>query len=185
MKHVRIVTSLVLALSAAPATLATAHEFNATAMGKLTLKAAGIARFRNVAGLVECKQQKLALGDAPLASKTLQLTIEYSGCSAFGLAATLSPGRYELNAEGSASLLNTVTAKALSCLVTFPSTKNKNLSTVKYVQTGKEVELVQGLTKITASGVGAACLFAEESNGLFTDVSLISLANGMGSVEWK
>jgi len=185
MRHVRVVTALVLALGAAPATVATAHEFNATAMGKLTLKAAGIARFRNAAGAVECKQQKVALGDAVLASKTLQLTIEYSGCTAFGLAATLSPGRYELNAEGSASLLNTVTAKALACLVTFPSAKNKNLGTVKYVQTGKEIELVQALSGITSSGVGAACSFAEESKGLFTDVSLLSLASGAGSVEWK
>jgi hypothetical protein len=185
MKHVRIMAALVLALSAAPAAAATAHEFNATAMGKLTLKATGIARFKNIAGLVECKQQKLASGDAVLASKTLQLTIEYSGCTAFGLAATISPGRYELNAEGSSSLLNTVTAKALACVVTFPSAKNKGLGTVKYVQTGKEIELVQGLSGITSSGVGAACSFAEESKGLFTDVSLLGFASGAGSVEWK
>ena len=101
------------------------------------------------------------------------------------LAATLSPGKYELNAEGSASLLNTVTAKALACLVTFPSAKNKNLGTVKYVQTGKEIELLQGLSGITSLGVGAACSYAEESKGLFTDVSLLSLASGVGSVEWK
>ena len=59
MKYAKIATALALALNAAPTAAAAAHDFTATAMGELTLKAHGIARFRNVAGVVECKNQKL------------------------------------------------------------------------------------------------------------------------------
>jgi hypothetical protein len=173
------------AIGATTTASAVAHEFNATEMGKLTLKAVGIARFRNVAGAVECKKEQLITGDAALSSKTQHATIEYTGCTAFGLAAGLSPAKYEFNAEGTASLLNTVTAKSLSCLITFPSAKNQSLHTVKYLQTGKQLQVEQDLTGITSVGVGAGCSYAEESNGTFSDTSLLSLASGIGSVEWK
>ncbi len=186
MKHAKIVIALALALlGAVPAAAAMAHEFNATEMGKLTLKQAGTARFRSASGVVECKSEQLILGDAPLASKTLLMTVEYSGCKAFGLSATLSPARYELNADGTASLVHTTTAKAIGCLVTFPSSKNQNLGTVKYSQRGKEIVEEENLAAITSLGEGASCSYAEESKGTFLDTALLGLASGVGSVEWK
>ena len=173
------------AFAAVTAVGAAAHEFNSTEMGKLTLKPVGAIRFRSAGGVVECKKEQLILGDAPLSSKTLAATVEFLGCTAFGLAATLSPARYELNADGTASLAHTITGKSLSCLVTFPSAKNRNLGTVKYHQLGQEIVEEQNLARITSVGEGAGCSYAEESNGTFLDTSLLGLASGIGSVEWK
>jgi hypothetical protein len=160
-------------------------EFDATAMGSLTLKAMGTTIFTNVAGSIECTSRKANAGEAPLASLELLITIEYAGCKAFGIAATISPASYEFDARGAVSLLSTVTLKAVACLVTFPSAKNRKLGTVKYRQAGKEIELLPSISKITSFGEGAACTYAEESSGTLTGNSLLGLANGSGSLLWK
>ncbi len=189
MTHVRLtlttIAVMVCAIVSTTMPVAGAHEFSATAMGLLTLKPLINLRLVNKSGTIECSVQKLTAGEAALSAKTTAFTVQYSGCKAFGLAATLSPAQYEFNAEGSVSLVRTMTLKATGCLMTWPSSKNQHLSSMKYTQMGNAVAMTWFVTSMTSFGTGATCEYAEESKGTVEDVWWLALASGAGSVEWK
>jgi len=189
MKRIKLVAmslAAVCVMSAAAASGAVAHTFTATEMGKLTAKATATQVFTVDGGkTVECTALKLTAGEAVLASLTQAATIVYSGCKSFGLSATVSTAKYLFNADGTASLENTLTITAVGCTVTVPSAKNQGLSSITYSNNGKNVKLTPSVKNITSSGSGTTCTYAEESKGTYAGASEVGLASGVGSVSWS
>jgi len=183
-KFVGLALVAVCAISVVAAAGASAHNFTASEVGALTGKSLQTQRFHTSAGNVECTALK-ATGTSALKSLTQEASVSYTGCTAFGLAAKVSTVKYLFNADGTASVLNTVTITATACTVTVPSSKNQNLGLLKYKTVGKLVELEPTVKGITSTGTGAACTYAEESNGTYGGNSNVGLANGTGSVGWE
>jgi hypothetical protein len=152
-----------------------------TTKAKILSKALATQTFVTKAGTIECTTLT-STGEATVKhSLTFEATVSYTGCKAFGLAATVSPALYEFNADGSVKVLNSITIKALGCVVTIPG--GQTLSTITYTNKGlNAIELKPSVTGITSSGSGAACEYASESNGTYTGASLVT-AHG-GEIEW-
>ncbi len=178
------ITALVFLIFTIHVASAGAHLFLASTTGKLTVKLLTSPTFTSAAGTVECKGARFVDGEVKtLKALVLTSTIEFEKCTAFGLAAKVGLVNVKSTAEGSVSLLKTVTATATGCTVTYPSSKNQNLWTVKFKNTNKQIEKVASVTKITSSGTGAVCTYAEESNGIFTGSALVGLLGG--SIDWQ
>lgn len=179
-----MVASLVFLVFTMHAASAGAHLFLASTTGKLTVKLLSSPTFTSVAGTVQCLGARFTDGEVKtLKALFLTSTIEFEKCTAFGLAAKLDLVKVRSTAEGSVSLLKTVTATALACTVTFPSSKNQNLWTVKFKNTNKQIEKTASVSKVTSFGLGAACTYAEESNGKFTGNALVGLLGG--TIDWQ
>lgn len=179
-----IVAMLAAVATAAPG--AGAHEFSATAMGKLTIKTTASATFTTNAGRFECSGQHATEGEAALSSASEILTIQYTGCTLLGLPLTISPAKWSFSAEGDVSLLRDVSLKTTGCEMVWSSAGSQSLKTVKYAMvTGKAVQVTLGISGLTSSGSGSFCNYASESNGLYSGSFSMALASGVGSVEWK
>lgn len=186
MKRIRVVGLAVVAIcamSAMAAASAVAHEFNATEMGNITSKSLQTQVFHTAAGNVECTAVKVVEGVAVLKSATQTATVQYEKCKAFGLTATVSPAKYEFQANGSVKLLGSITIKATECLVTVPT--GQVVGPVSFRNNGKLVEIVPSVKNITSSGTGTACSYASESVGTYVGTSSVGMASGVGTVEWK
>jgi hypothetical protein len=187
MRHIRLVGTafaLVCMVGAIATGGAVAHEFLATALGGTTGKVMGAQKMATVAGNIECTGFHVTQGTVKtVKAQLVNVTIQHTGCTAFGLAATFSPANLEFSAAGLVRLRSTMTIKATSCLVTVPSSKNQNLELVAYLNVSKEVELSAAVKGITSFGTGAACEYAEESKGTYSGKSLIALL-GTGTLKW-
>jgi len=162
-----------------------AHEFIASTTGKTTIKLLTTSVVTvNGGKTIECTGASL-IGGAVKTTKSLSITstTQFEKCKAFGLAATVSLVKATSTADGSVSLLQTVTVTATGCTATFPSAKNQGLSTITYRNTNKEIEKLASIKNITSSGTGASCTYAEESSGTFKGDALVGLVSG--TLEWK
>jgi hypothetical protein len=170
MKRIKLVGILLVVMSAIGIMItssASARVFLFIGTGTLLGKALATQKFVTHAGTVECTALTLT-GTVP-SLKTLKqkVTVSYTGCKAFGLAATVSPAEYEFNADGTVAVLKAITIKATACLVTVPS--GQTVGVIKYLNKPVgHVEIEPEVTGITSSGVGAACEYAVESNGTYT-----------------
>lgn len=175
---------VVCALGAAFATSAMAHSFSATAMSSVKASADATNVFTTAAGKVECTKLSVTSGSTVLNALTLTATVQYTGCTAFGLSATISPAQYEFNADGTATILKEITIKATLCEVKVPTAGNSGLKTIAYKQNGASAVLVEpNVTGITSSGTGTACKYASENKGTYTGNSHVTAASG--NVTWK
>jgi hypothetical protein len=124
------------------------------------------------AGLtVTCTKVKLSPPDTPPALQALSIlvTVNYTGCEVIGLAATVHPVRYRIDANGLVTLENNVLILALGCNITIPAAKNQSLTTVLFHNLPDwSILLLSHVTGITSSGTGVSCTYAEESNGTYT-----------------
>jgi hypothetical protein len=183
MKRAMVATLVFLVLTMHVAS-AGAHLFLASTTGKLTAKLLTNPTFKNATGTVACERASFVSGEVKtLKALLLTSTIEFEKCTAFGLAAKVSLVNVLSSAEGSVSLLKTVTATASGCIVTYPSSKNQSLWTVKFKNTNKQIEKVASISHITSSGAGAVCSYAEESSGVFTGNALVGLIGG--TIDWQ
>jgi hypothetical protein len=163
---------------------ASASMFSSTEAGKITAKALETQTFTTSAGVVTCTTVA-ASGEVGRLSEDVHVTIHYSGCKAFGLAATVSLALYLFLASGEVHIVNpiTVNAGAGSCLVLVPPQLDW---TVKYSNQAAGVILtpeVKGI-KYTTEGNGCA-VKGTFANGEYKGKSLVSLANGIGIVKWE
>jgi hypothetical protein len=187
-KRFRLLLLAVCAISALATSSASASVFLAHPPGGvfpvlLLALQTGNQTFTVSSGTVTCTGLKGHGIATTLSTLTQDLTIAYTGCTAFGLAAKVSPVSYRFRADnGLVTLLNTVSITAVACTVTVPSTKNQSLQTVKYLNVGREIILHSEVKGITSSGTGAACTFAEESAGKYTGSSLL-IGDG-AAVRW-
>jgi hypothetical protein len=158
-------------------------KFKFTTSGKLVAKALSTQVLTTSAGKVECTGLSAAEGTSGSVSATeLTITVQYTGCTAFGLAATVSPAQYTLTSSGFVSLQSTVTIKATGCSVTVPSAKNKSLKLARYDNIPQQILVLPTVRGITSSGTGAACTYAEESEGLLEGRADIGIQGG--TLEW-
>ena len=179
-----MVASLVFLVFTMHVASAGAHLFLASTTGKLTVKLLTNPTFTNPTGTVQCLAARFTDGEVKtLKALFLTSTIEFEKCTAFGLAAKVDLVKVKSTAEGSVSLLKTITATAIGCTVTYPSSKNQNLWTVKFKNTNKQIEKVATVSKITSFGTGGTCNYAEESNGKFTGNALVGLLGG--TIDWQ
>lgn len=178
----RILVSLAfVAMSAAgfiTAASAEAGLFVVTATTQILKKAHEPQKLTTHAGTVECTTDTGTGTMVALHALTLRLTDTFSGCKAFGLAATVSPAEFEFSADGTIRVLKTITIKAIQCLVTVSSAKNTSLSTIKYTNVTSGVIVQPEITGITSSGTGAACEYAEESKGTYLGRQLLATDAG-------
>jgi hypothetical protein len=133
---------------------------------------------------VECTALKLAQGVPPaLQFLSILVTIQYESCKAAGVAATVSPVQYIIDANGEVTLENQVTIKGLGCSVTIPPAKNHNLRTVKFDnQANGTILLLSSVSGITSFGEGTLCTYGEESAGTYTGNARVALDGG--SLKW-
>ncbi len=177
MKLVGLMLVAAWAITATPAANAGASVFLSTVSGKLLSGALATQKFATKAGVVECTGLTAAGEVTALTAEHLKATVSYTGCKAFGLAATVSPAEYEFNASGTVTVLKGITIKATGCLVTVPG--GQTVGTVKYLNkpTG-EIEVDSNVTGITSSGTGAACEYETEHNGTYSGISLVAVEGG-------
>jgi len=181
-KYVGLALVVVCALSAAAVASAGAHDFSASAVAALKGTAKQTQVFTTAAGKVECSTLSVTSGTTALLALTQSATVQYSGCKAFGLAATVSPAQYVFSADnGLVRIASSITIKATACLVTVPG--NQDLTTVAYKNSGAEIVLEPNVTGITSEGSGAACTYAKESKGTYTGNSSVSIAGG--TLKWN
>jgi hypothetical protein len=151
---------------------------------KLTAKALATQKFVTHAGTVECTTLTTS-GEATVKhALVLRATVTYTGCKAFGLAATVSPAEYEFSADGTVTVLKAITIKATECLVTVQG--GQTVGPVKYLNNKPnpgEIEIEPSVTNIMSSGTGAACAYALESIGTYTGNSLVAALGG-ATIEW-
>ena len=181
-KYSGLALVVVCALGAAAATSAVAHTFNANVMASLKGSADATQVFKTTAGNVECTKVAVSSGSTVLTIKTVKAIVNYTGCTAFGLSATVSPADYVFDADGTASVMKEITIKAIGCEVKVPISGNANLHTVKFKNNGTGVLLEPTVVGITSSGTGAACTYASESKGTYVGNSHVSAAGG--TVAW-
>jgi hypothetical protein len=190
-KYIGLTLVAVYAFSAMAASSASAAEplFLAHPFGQLLLASAGssIQKLKTSAGTIECSALKLLppFDTTPaLRFLSILVVVDYENCKAFGLAAKIHPVHYHILANGLVVLVNTVLVLALACTVTIPANKNQSLNTVKFENTpaNKGVLLLVEVTKVTSSGTGAACTYAEESAGVAEGT--IHITTHGGTIKW-
>ncbi len=161
-----------------------ASNFLASATGALTGKALQNQKFVTKAGEVVCTTIAVS-GTVKTTKATTQVaTVNYTGCKAFGLAATITPAEYEFNANGSVKILNNIIITATACEVKVLAANNTSLNTVKYVNNGGgQLGINPAVKGITSEGVGAGCTYALESKGTYEGNSDSGLKAG-GTLSW-
>jgi hypothetical protein len=128
---------MICALSGVAVASASAHEFHASKEGALKGNLSGGEQvFSSSTGAYyQCEQAAIA-GKVKAGYFTkFNPTISYTKCYGNGYKTTVTPMEFELNANGTVKLLNTVTfeTKVLECKTTFVPSKNENLSEMVYV----------------------------------------------------
>jgi hypothetical protein len=173
-KRLMTIVAGALALSATYASSASAYPlFLAHPPGGLLLASAGGSQvFTTAAGGITCTALKLLPpGDTTPALRFLSLlvVVDYEKCKAFGLAAIFHPIRYRIDANGLVTQENTALILSLSCTVTLPAERNQSLTAVLFDNNAanRGLLLLWHLGHVTSVGVGAACAYAEESNGIW------------------
>ncbi len=137
-----------------------------------------------------------------VSAEFLEVTLRYSECKTFGLAAEAFEATYDLFAGESGAkpttppfieLLRTmkITSGGGVCVVTFPieGPENEKLKPVKYKTfeegTVKAIEVQPAIEGMTSVGSGAGCKYAKESNGKYSGAWSLKAADGVTAVEWK
>jgi hypothetical protein len=180
MKISAMAVIVVFAMSALTATSAAAHpEFLTSVVGgKLTGKLTETQVFKTVFGNVECTA--LNVSGETIASRALQqhVTVFYSKCKAFGLAATITPALYLFLSLGSVHIVSPILITSTSChLRVLPQT----VQSVTYSTVGNEIILTPNVTGIAYEGTGATCS-GSAKDGTYEGKSLVSVIGG--SIGW-
>lgn len=120
------VLAVVFALSAIGAGTASAAQFTASATGELSGRGTLSHTFTTNAGQIKCWPTAIKGAITSTASSEQHVTVNYSGCTAFGFANVhISPATYNLTANGTYHIKNTITMNTtLGCHVTIhPQTR--------------------------------------------------------------
>jgi hypothetical protein len=170
----------VCALSVALTAGASAAEFHASKVGG-TLKGTQLntQKFKVTGGTVECTKAATSGKTAALLAATQLVTVVYTGCSAFGLGATVTPAQYILNANGTSVVENniTITVAAASCSITVSPSGNGTLKTVVYKNSAGKIIEESAVTAITYTSTGGTC-GASGNNGTYTGNNDVELEGG-------
>jgi hypothetical protein len=138
-------------------------EFTASSTSAMTGEAVETPTFTTAAGTIECEALKLLSGTSSLKSTKLIIKVQYEGCGAFGLAASISPVEYEMVINGEVLIAKTVTISAGfgTCSVTIPSQWIKSFTYGNVTSGGKEIIDVDPVVNdIESMGTGT-CTYNE------------------------
>ncbi len=171
-----------LTLIAIPAAQASAHEFNASTAGTIEGKQLGSQKFKVNAGNFECTKATAKGTVVKGSQKNIRETVKYTGCTFFGASMTATPAEYEFNAEGTVSLLNTVTLEVpiAGCQLTVaPASAIKSVAYKNLA--GGLLESKLTLTGVPYTTTGGICGTggALEANGA------LQAGLASGTLEWK
>jgi hypothetical protein len=181
MRGTKSLVMLVIAVCAMAVTTAaaTAHMFTSTGMGALTLLRNATQKFTTKFGKVECTGLQQEATITELLTEDIHATVHYTGCKAFGVTATISLALYLFLASGEVHIVKPITITASGCNMTV---KPQLVWTVKYINTGKEVEIKPEVEGISYEGVGALCN-GSAKEGKYEGTSVVGLAGQ--KVEWQ
>ncbi len=191
----------ILALGVLSAGAAQAHTFLWTGAtpALLLILAEGAQKFTPFAGgtQVTCKHARFH-GKITLKESEKQTVVGiYTNCEAFGVKnVTVSPAEYELNANGSVSVINkTITIEATAlCRIEVRPTGNANLKTLRYLvdpNTGEsrllahaEVEKILDFVTNLGGGEGLCGAEGEHKDGTYRGLLLAWVDAASGSLKW-
>ncbi|HKH64783.1 MAG TPA: hypothetical protein VKA35_04905 [Solirubrobacterales bacterium] len=173
-----------LALSAIGVASASAATFTASATGKLEGHALNTQVFTTNGGTVKCTAAKTTGNILFTATTEQHVTVEYSGCTAFGgFKATVSPATYIFTASGVVHIENIITidVPGLLCKVTVGG---QSVNSVIYDNNSFHTKIIETSTisNIAYSSSGGFC-GTSGTNGTYTGNNEIERLNG-GSVTY-
>jgi hypothetical protein len=161
---------------------ASGDEFVASKTGKTKSKETNAQIFKTSAGTLECAEVSGAGEFKAGSSSSHKEVFTYSGCTAFGTRATMTPADFEFFAAGSVKLENTVeiSVGGGECeIVLEPQTVEKATYTNK---SGGKLEAEANALKIHSKGTGSGC-GGSSTSGSYTGSILGELEGG--TIEWK
>jgi hypothetical protein len=182
----------VFALTAiAAANASAAPKFTTTAAGG-TLTGAKTTNqvFKINGGTTTCTGAATDGTIAASGSTTQEVTVTYSGCTAFGFVNTdISPATYLFSANGEVAIKNTITITptGAGCTVTVGETSNQNLKSVSFdtgVVSGgfTGIEETSAVSGITYTSTGGLC-GSSGTNGTYTGNSFLHGPTGV-TISW-
>ncbi|HEX6153454.1 MAG TPA: hypothetical protein VFZ19_08035 [Solirubrobacterales bacterium] len=175
------IVGVAVALAAITATGASAATFTSSATGTITGTQTAAHIFSpNGSSKVECKKAHLHGTIVSTSGASQHVTVTYSECTAYGFAATVSAGTFELYADGTVDIENTITVSvpAAFCKTTiFPQSGLKSAS---YTNASGKLEMHFALTGIVSKGEGFC---PGGSNGTTAGTFLVERVGG-GSLGW-
>jgi hypothetical protein len=194
MKRIALVSFTLVAMLAVNVSGAmAAHTFLATTLGTVKGKNLNTQVFKSTAVNFECKSVKSTGQLVAMSAKTQIVHTTYSRCSTAGMAVAVTEAEFQLNAEGSVSLLNNVvvTINTGGCSLKLAAASNSSLKTVKYAATGKHLRVATELIGISyqssgPEGTESLCGkgSVKASNGSYLGEVEYELENG-GTLAWS
>jgi len=185
MKKFGVLAVVAFALSAIGAANASAvPTFTASATGSLTGKATNTQVFKTSGGEVKCNTAATSGTITSTASPEQHVTVNYSGCTAFGFPVHITPATYLFTANGEVHIKNTITLEVTvpflpDCHVTVGPQTRKS---VGYVPNGNNLIVSANVTGIVYTTTGGAC-GSSGNAGTYTGNNEVSRVGG-GSVGW-
>jgi hypothetical protein len=175
-----------LALAAALAPSASAHEFVTSTTGRVRVRSITPQIFEAGGVVVECTGALETINlTTPLKSETLDVPeLGYGGCTEGGQPVTVSDGDYQFKANGTVSLEQalTITVNDAECTIVFSAAANKALEGVSFANVSPDLHLVQELTTLDYTGSGGVCETGGE--GTLAGALILEFIDG-GTIEWK
>jgi hypothetical protein len=183
LKKFGVLFVVVFAFSAvAVANASAAPEFTASAAGTLSGTQTSNQVFTTNGGTVTCTKASTT-GNVATTALEQEVTVNYSGCTAFGFASvTISPATYNLHANGTVDILNTITISVPlgGCTVTVGPQKGKG--TVTYTNGTSDITESSNVTGIVYTTTGGIC-GSGGSNGVYKGSNTVTRVGG-GFLKW-
>jgi hypothetical protein len=168
------------ALSAIAASAASAAGFQTNETGTLSGVALTPQAFKTNAGEIRCTTASASGSVTAMASETLKVLVNYSGCTAFGFTSvTVSPAEYVLHANGAEDVLNmvTFTVPLAGCSLTVGP--QSGIGTIAYSNSGMNLVATSAISGIVYTSTGGLC-GSSGTNGTFTGSDELALNGGAG-----
>ncbi len=160
---------------------ASGHEFYASKTGTTKSKQTNAQVFKANGGTLECSEVSGTGTISEGHSIMHKEVFTYSGCTAFGSSATISPAHFEFNANGPVKLEKeiTVVATGAECEIVIPA---QTVEAATYENESGKVKASANAFKIHSKGTGGSCK-GESTEGTYTGRVLGELEGG--TLEWK
>jgi hypothetical protein len=167
-----------LALAAMTTAGAWAATFTYSATGTLT----GSQTSSHVFLGAICKKAHTNGTVVSLTFSSQHYTVSYAECTAFGFPAMVSDATYELYANGSVDIENTITISVPFAGCSIKAAAQKGLKSVSYTNKSGKLEVHDAVGGIVYTTIGGLC-GSSGSNGTLTGSSLIERVGG-GTISW-
>ena len=177
-KVLGILGTIAFAFSLVAAASASAAIFQVNETGTLKGHALNAQVFTFSGGTAKCTTATTSGSVTGYSAEELKVSVAYSGCTAFGQAASVSTAEYDLHANGTVDVLNTITISITGCTVKVGP--QSGLKSVSYENSTKLIEK-GSVSSIVYTSSGGAC-GSSGSSGTFSGNSELELNEGAGFV---